>query len=60
MLVAPPADIQYSAACIAQMSERHSEQRPEMTWLEMDILDLKFGEEFDIVVDKGECQLPGT
>jgi len=35
------------------MAERHSEARPGMEWVVMDILDLKFGEEFDIVVDKG-------
>jgi succinate dehydrogenase flavin-adding protein (antitoxin of CptAB toxin-antitoxin module) len=39
------------------MKERHI-SRPEMTWLEMDVLDLKFGEEeFDLVVDKGESRL---
>jgi len=48
------ADIQYSAALIAQMKEKHA-SRPEMTWLEMDVLDLQFGEEeFDLVVDKGQ------
>lgn len=35
------------------MKERHAEKRPEMEWLEMDVLDLKFGEEFDLIVDKG-------
>jgi hypothetical protein len=25
-----------------------------MEWLEMDVLDLQFGEEFDLVIDKGE------
>lgn len=36
------------------MQERHVEKRPEMTWLEMDVMDLKFGEnEFDLVIDKG-------
>lgn len=40
------------------MSERHSELRPKMTWLEMDVLDLQYGDgEFDIVVDKGECDI---
>jgi hypothetical protein len=38
------------------MSERHSAQRPHMTWLEMDIMDLKFTDEFDIIVDKGESE----
>lgn len=36
------------------MQERHAEKRPEMTWLEMDVMDLKFGEnEFDLIIDKG-------
>lgn len=38
------------------MKARHT-SRPEMTWLEMDVLDLKFGEEFDLVVDKGELRV---
>jgi ubiquinone/menaquinone biosynthesis C-methylase UbiE len=37
------------------MQRRHGDIRPEMEWVEMDILDLRFGdEEFDLVVDKGE------
>ena len=37
------------------MKRRHAELRPEMLWLEMDVLDLMFQEEeFDLVVDKGE------
>lgn len=34
------------------MAARHT-SRPEMTWLEMDIFDLQFDEEFDLVIDKG-------
>lgn len=35
------------------MKEKHV-AREGMTWLEMDVLDLKFGEdEFDLVLDKG-------
>jgi hypothetical protein len=35
------------------MSARHAE-RTGMQWLEMDVLDLAFGEgEFDLVIDKG-------
>jgi hypothetical protein len=34
------------------MRERHS-SREGMTWLEMDVLDLKLEEEFDLVIDKG-------
>ncbi|ODO07656.1 hypothetical protein L198_01237 [Cryptococcus wingfieldii CBS 7118] len=47
-------NIDYSKTVIDQMRERHSEARPEMTWLEMDILNLQFADdEFDLVVDKG-------
>ncbi|OXB33709.1 hypothetical protein J007_06636 [Cryptococcus neoformans] len=47
-------NIDYSKIVIEQMQERHVEKRPEMTWLEMDVMDLKFGEnEFDLVIDKG-------
>jgi hypothetical protein len=46
-------DWQYSKTVIDQMAERHAE-RFEMKWLEMDVLDLTFGEgEFDLVIDKG-------
>ncbi|KAL1406245.1 hypothetical protein Q8F55_007939 [Vanrija albida] len=45
-------NIDFSTALIEQMKVRH-EGRPGMEWLEMDIMDLKFGEEFDLVVDKG-------
>ncbi|KGB79114.2 hypothetical protein CNBG_4952 [Cryptococcus deuterogattii R265] len=47
-------NIDYSKIVIEQMQERHAEKRPEMTWLEMDVMDLKFGEnEFDLIIDKG-------
>ena len=39
------------------MAERH-EEKSEMLWLEMDVLDLQFNEdEFDVVIDKGNCAL---
>jgi ubiquinone/menaquinone biosynthesis C-methylase UbiE len=35
------------------MIGKHAEKRPGMTWLEMDIRDLKFEDEsFDVVIDK--------
>ena len=50
---------QYSSAVITQMKERHA-SRPEMQWIEMDVLDLQYGEEeFDLVVDKGMWGLDG-
>lgn len=52
------ADEQYSKAVIEQMAARHT-SRPEMTWLEMDIFDLQFGEEFDLVIDKGTSACTG-
>ncbi|KAK1921522.1 S-adenosyl-L-methionine-dependent methyltransferase [Papiliotrema laurentii] len=46
-------NLDYSSAVITQMKERHA-SRPEMQWIEMDVLDLQYGEEeFDLVVDKG-------
>lgn len=52
------SDSQYSATLIEHMSARHQELRPEMKWLEMDVLDLKFEEgDFDLVVDKGQSIL---
>ncbi|GMK57841.1 hypothetical protein CspeluHIS016_0406750 [Cutaneotrichosporon spelunceum] len=45
-------NIDYSAVVIQQMKERHAQARPAMTWLEMDVTDLQFGEEFDVVIDK--------
>lgn len=44
---------QYSKALIDQMKQRHA-SRPGMEWLEMDVLDLKLEEEFDLVIDKGK------
>ncbi|OCF41710.1 hypothetical protein I317_04516 [Kwoniella heveanensis CBS 569] len=46
-------NLDYSKIVIDQMKERHT-SRPLMEWHEMDVLDLKYGEEeFDLVVDKG-------
>ncbi|KAI9282622.1 S-adenosyl-L-methionine-dependent methyltransferase [Sporodiniella umbellata] len=46
-------NIDYSKTVIENMKTRCSD-KPEMTWLEMDIRDLKFeNESFDIVIDKG-------
>lgn len=40
------------------MKERHG-SRTEMEWIEMDVLDLQYGEEeFDVVVDKGKSGFP--
>lgn len=51
-------NIDYSTACIEQMTARHGEARPEMKWLEMDVMNLTFGDnQFDMVVDKGELQM---
>ena len=48
-------NVDYSTACIEQMTQRHGEARPKMTWLEMDVMNLTFGDgEFDLVVDKGK------
>ncbi|KAF4593218.1 hypothetical protein EYR40_008923 [Pleurotus pulmonarius] len=45
---------QYSQVIIDKMQRRHVEQRPELTWLEMDIRDLKFADNvFDVAIDKG-------
>lgn len=39
---------------IEQMTHRHQDRKG-MEWLEMDVLDLKFGEEeFDLIIDKGK------
>jgi hypothetical protein len=54
-------NVDYSTACIEQMTQRHGEARPKMTWLEMDVMNLTFGdEEFDMVVDKGKLRERGT
>ncbi|KAG1465212.1 hypothetical protein G6F46_002700 [Rhizopus delemar] len=46
-------NIDYSKTVIENMKLRCSD-KPEMTWLEMDIRDLKFdNESFDAVIDKG-------
>ncbi|KAL4256993.1 S-adenosyl-L-methionine-dependent methyltransferase superfamily protein [Pleurotus pulmonarius] len=47
-------NIDYSQVIIDKMQRRHVEQRPELTWLEMDIRDLKFADNvFDVAIDKG-------
>ncbi|KAL7418997.1 hypothetical protein Q5752_006681 [Cryptotrichosporon argae] len=45
-------NLDYSPAVIAQMRARHA-GRPHMEWRVMDVLALEYGEEFDVVVDKG-------
>ncbi|CAO3645521.1 unnamed protein product [Mucor fragilis] len=46
-------NIDYSKTVIEHMKERCAD-KPEMSWLEMDIRDLKFdNESFDAVIDKG-------
>lgn len=52
-------NLQYSPALIEQMKIKHSELRPEMTWLEMDIRKLEFDDDsFDIALDKGRLFAP--
>ncbi|TFY75556.1 hypothetical protein EWM64_g8455 [Hericium alpestre] len=47
-------NIDYSPVVIEQMKTRHQDTRPEMTWHEMDIRDLTFGDaSFDVAIDKG-------
>jgi hypothetical protein len=46
-------NIDFSNAVIKSMSDRHGTLRPNMTWLEMDMLDLQFPDaSFDVVLDK--------
>ena len=47
-------NVDYSSVCIAQMQERNSEERPEMSFIVMDITDMSLFESnsFDLVVDK--------
>ncbi|ORX49492.1 S-adenosyl-L-methionine-dependent methyltransferase [Hesseltinella vesiculosa] len=46
-------NIDYSKTVVDNMKDRCADM-PEMTWLEMDIRDLKFDtESFDVVIDKG-------
>ncbi|KAG9223814.1 hypothetical protein CCMSSC00406_0004845 [Pleurotus cornucopiae] len=48
------ANIDYSQVVIDKMQRRHAGRRPELTWLEMDIRDLKFADDaFDVAIDKG-------
>eukprot|EP00620_Florenciella_sp_RCC1587_P018131 CAMPEP_0182574976 /NCGR_PEP_ID=MMETSP1324-20130603/28178_1 /TAXON_ID=236786 /ORGANISM="Florenciella sp., Strain RCC1587" /LENGTH=181 /DNA_ID=CAMNT_0024790475 /DNA_START=33 /DNA_END=574 /DNA_ORIENTATION=- len=45
--------IDFSPTVIKAMAARHAEARPELKWLTMDMLDLKFDDEsFDVVIDK--------
>lgn len=47
-------NIDFSEICIQNMSARNAEKRPEMKWVVMDIMDLKYDTgSFDIVLDKG-------
>ncbi|GJE98572.1 S-adenosyl-L-methionine-dependent methyltransferase [Phanerochaete sordida] len=44
----------YSGILIEKMRHKHEETRPEMTWHEMDVRDLKFdSESMDVAIDKG-------
>lgn len=46
-------NIDFSEIVIAKMSEQHALARPNMKWITMDMLDLKFeSESFDVVIDK--------
>ncbi|TFK74971.1 S-adenosyl-L-methionine-dependent methyltransferase [Pluteus cervinus] len=47
-------NIDYSSVVVQKMRERHKVSRPEMSWLEMDVRDLKFDDDsFDVAIDKG-------
>ena len=47
-------NIDFSEICIENMSSRNAEKRPEMKWVVMDIMDLKYEDaSMDIVLDKG-------
>ncbi|KZP01579.1 S-adenosyl-L-methionine-dependent methyltransferase [Calocera viscosa TUFC12733] len=47
-------NIDYSGVVIEQMTARHSEKRPVMTWIEMDVRHLDFRDaSFDVAIDKG-------
>ena len=46
-------NMDYSPIVIENMSEKYAKEMPEMTWVTMDVRDLKFEKEhFDIVIDK--------
>ncbi|KAJ3843240.1 S-adenosyl-L-methionine-dependent methyltransferase [Lentinula raphanica] len=47
-------NIDYSSIVIENMKQRHRESRPQMSWQEMDVRDLKFEDNsFDVAIDKG-------
>ncbi|KAA1469067.1 S-adenosyl-L-methionine-dependent methyltransferase [Dentipellis sp. KUC8613] len=47
-------NIDYSPVVVEQMRNRHQNSRPEMSWHEMDIRALTFGDStFDVAIDKG-------
>lgn len=47
-------NVDYSAVLIDRMRKRHSQDRPEMEWLEMDVRNLSFqADSFDVAIDKG-------
>lgn len=47
-------NIDISEVVIKQMSARNNAKRPQMQFITMDLLDMKFGDEsFDVVLDKG-------
>jgi ubiquinone/menaquinone biosynthesis C-methylase UbiE len=46
-------NIDISDVCIEQMAEANAEERPDMTWQVMDVMDMKFDNDtFDIAIDK--------
>ncbi|KAF9466031.1 S-adenosyl-L-methionine-dependent methyltransferase [Collybia nuda] len=47
-------NVDYSSVIVEKMRQRHEIQRPNMEWHEMDVRDLRFGDEmFDVAIDKG-------
>ena len=46
-------NLDYSSIVIENMSAQYSQEMPEMTWVAMDVRDLKFDDcSFDVVIDK--------
>lgn len=46
-------NMDYSPIVIDSMAEKYAKEMPEMTWVTMDVRDLKYSnDEFDIVIDK--------